>query len=53
MNFDIESYQILKSLKIICDRYNVKLYLVGGAVRDILLNKRPIDFDFLVSSKID
>ncbi|WP_291491590.1 HD domain-containing protein [Desulfurella sp.] len=53
MNFDIESIQFLKLLKTICDKYNVKLYMVGGAVRDILLNKKPIDFDFLVSDKID
>ena len=26
-----------------------KIYLVGGAIRDLLLNKTPCDFDFAVS----
>ena len=26
----------------------MKIYQVGGAVRDMLLNKKPHDFDYLV-----
>ncbi len=53
MNFDIELYPNIKYLKEICDLYNVKLYLIGGAVRDIILNKKITDFDFLVDCKIE
>jgi len=53
MNFDIETYPHMNQLKILCNNYKVKLYLVGGAVRDMLLNKKPADFDFLISDKID
>ncbi len=53
MNFDIEVYPNIKYLKEICDSYNVKLYLVGGAVRDIILNRKITDFDFLVDCKIE
>lgn len=53
MSFDIEPYPYIKTLKSVCDSYNVKLYLVGGAVRDSILNKSISDFDFLVEEKID
>lgn len=53
MNFDIEAYPNISQLKILCDSYKVKLYLVGGAVRDMLLNRKPTDFDFLINDKID
>jgi tRNA nucleotidyltransferase/poly(A) polymerase len=28
-----------------------KIYLVGGAIRDILLSRTPCDFDFAVSNQ--
>ncbi|MGB9755466.1 MAG: hypothetical protein ACPLXO_01170 [Desulfurella sp.] len=53
MNFDIDTYPYIKILKSVCDFYKVKLYLVGGAVRDSILNRSISDFDFLVEEKID
>jgi len=51
LDFDIPDY--VKELKELCDRNSVKLYLVGGAVRDILLKRQIADYDFLVEGKLE
>jgi len=49
----IENQPILnKGVKILSQIFkNEDFYLVGGTIRDILLNKEPIDFDFAVKGK--
>ncbi|MBO5141736.1 MAG: HD domain-containing protein [Clostridia bacterium] len=53
-NFDIstffnnEDYLIFKNIANKISDNNGNLYLVGGSVRDIFLNKTPHDFDFCI-----
>lgn len=42
----INDYEIIKKISRICNSLGVEVYLVGGAVRDLLLGINPIDFDF-------
>lgn len=51
-----ENDDFKKSIKYIFDVYisnGYELYLVGGAVRDILSNKSPKDYDFSTNAPID
>ncbi|QCX32662.1 CCA tRNA nucleotidyltransferase [Caloramator sp. E03] len=41
------NYEIVKTFSSIFELLNINGYLVGGAVRDILMGFEPIDFDFL------
>ncbi len=41
---------ILKSLHAFAKRHGVELYLVGGVVRDLLLNRPTTDYDFTMAS---
>lgn len=41
---------ILQSLHTFAKRHGVELYLVGGVVRDLLLNRPTADFDFTLNS---
>ncbi len=41
---------ILKSLHAFAKTHGVELYLVGGAVRDMLLNRPTTDYDFTMNS---
>ncbi len=41
---------ILKSLHAFAKRHGVELYLVGGVVRDLLLNRPTTDYDFTMES---
>ncbi|EYE87780.1 hypothetical protein Q428_11490 [Fervidicella metallireducens AeB] len=42
----IDDYEIIKKISRICNSLGVEVYLVGGAVRDLLLGINPVDFDF-------
>lgn len=45
-----------QSIKIIFETYHnagFKCYLVGGAVRDLLMNKTPKDYDFATNAPLD
>lgn len=42
----IEDFEIVNLFKYLFKQYDIKIYLVGGAVRDMLLNIQPMDFDF-------
>ena len=43
---DIFKYEIVQKIYNIADKFNVRLYLVGGAVRDVIIGSNPVDFDF-------
>lgn len=43
---DIFKYEIVQRIYDIVSEFNVKSYLVGGAVRDIIIGFCPVDFDF-------
>lgn len=45
---DIMKYQEAAFIKNLLDFYRVKGYLVGGAIRDIILGEEPADFDFSI-----
>lgn len=45
-------YNIIVSLTEYAESENVKLYLVGGSVRDLLLNKNIADIDFVMSGDV-
>lgn len=44
---EIAKYDIIKLFAGMFKTFGVKAYLVGGAVRDLLLNIDPLDFDFV------
>jgi len=44
---------ILGKLSSISEESGIKLYLVGGTVRDLILNRKTIDVDFLIDSGLD
>ena len=46
-----QEYQHLNEFAWFFRRANKEIYLVGGCVRDLLLNKKPKDFDFCTSLK--
>ena len=48
--FNIEIPEELKKLNNVFMLENVKLYLVGGAVRDALQNKIPKDYDIVTEA---
>lgn len=43
---NLENYYYIKIMKKVFDEFNINAYLVGGAVRDIILGITPCDFDF-------
>lgn len=45
---DIMKYQEAAFIKELLDSYKINGYLVGGAVRDIILGIEPTDFDFSI-----
>ncbi len=47
--FPPDIFNLLQKMGAIALESNQKIYLVGGAVRDILLNKKSLDLDFVVS----
>ncbi len=47
--------EILKILKLfgdVAEKNGIEMYMVGGAVRDLLLNKTNLDFDFVLSDAL-
>ena len=40
--------KIIKNLALEAERFGVKIYFVGGLVRDVLMGKAPLDIDILV-----
>ncbi len=42
-------FKLIVKMGKIAERLDQKIYLVGGAVRDILLNKKSLDLDFVLS----
>lgn len=47
-----EIVEILKKFGKIAEKNNIELFLVGGAVRDLLLDKVNLDFDFVSSDAL-
>ncbi|MCF8008756.1 MAG: CBS domain-containing protein [Halanaerobiales bacterium] len=45
--------KLFKNIGKIADKNNCKIFLVGGMVRDLLLNKSNNDFDFVVEGDIE
>ncbi|MEJ2495107.1 MAG: tRNA nucleotidyltransferase, partial [Ignavibacteriaceae bacterium] len=45
---EIDKYKFIVSAQELADELNVHVYLVGGFVRDIILNRARNDIDFLV-----
>ena len=43
---DLENYYFINLMKKVFYKFNINAYLVGGAVRDIILGITPKDFDF-------
>lgn len=39
--------KVVKNFMDILNRYKIQFYLVGGAVRDLIIGKEPIDYDFV------
>ena len=48
INFDNKTNEIIKILALEAERFGVKIYFIGGLVRDILMGKKPLDIDILV-----
>ena len=51
--FSLTDITVLDKIIEITSKKKVKCYLVGGAVRDIILGKTPKDLDFVVERKAD
>lgn len=43
-----EHFWILDKIAYLADSENISVYLVGGLVRDLLMNRRSVDLDFVV-----
>ncbi len=50
---NIKNDPYLEQIARIANKENVKIYLVGGAVRDSLLNRQTNDYDFVVFGNIE
>ncbi len=48
IKFNDKINQIIKNLALEAQRFGVKIYFVGGLVRDVLMGKTPLDIDILV-----
>ncbi len=48
INFDNKINEIIKILALEAERFGVKIYFIGGLVRDVLMGKKPLDIDILV-----
>ena len=49
----IDFSKTLEKLSQLFFKNNYELYMVGGAVRDILMNKTPHDYDFVTNATPD
>jgi len=45
---ELKKYSFLESAKKVAENLNLPVYIVGGFVRDIILNRRRVDIDFLI-----
>lgn len=48
LNVQLKKYEYLKTATKIAEQLNLEVYVVGGFIRDILLNRDKDDIDFLV-----
>lgn len=48
IKFNNKINNVIKILALEAERFGVKIYFVGGLVRDILMGKNPLDIDILV-----
>lgn len=49
----IENNESIKIVFKMLNRHGFFVYLVGGCIRDITLNKEPYDFDFVTNATVD
>ena len=45
---ELKKYSFLESAKKLAENLNLPVYIVGGFVRDIILNRIRVDIDFLI-----
>ncbi|MCH7773201.1 MAG: tRNA nucleotidyltransferase, partial [Bacteroidetes bacterium] len=45
---ELKKYSFLESAKKVAENLNLPVYIVGGFVRDIILNRKRVDIDFLI-----
>ena len=45
---ELKKYSFLESAKRVAENLNLTVYLIGGFVRDIILNRKRVDIDFLI-----
>ncbi len=48
-NFSGEEIEVINSIKNVCKKFNIEMYLVGGAVRDALLREKIKDIDICIN----
>ena len=48
IKFNDKINHIIKKIALEAERFGVKIYFVGGLVRDVLMGKTPLDIDILV-----
>ncbi len=51
VNFHLAEQELLREIRAVIPQ-QVKIYLVGGAVRDLLCGRKPHDFDFVLPSEV-
>lgn len=49
-NFNDKQIEAINSIKFICKRHNIEVYIVGGAVRDGILNTPTKDIDICINA---
>ncbi len=52
-NLPLRYINVINKVSAIFNKYNIKIYIVGGLVRDILLNKENRDLDFIYEGIIE
>jgi len=52
-NFNDKHLKIINSVESAAKILGMSIYLVGGTVRDILLNRPPLDLDFVIEGSFD
>ena len=45
---ELKKYSFLESAKKVAENLNLQVYIVGGFVRDLFLNRNRVDIDFLI-----
>ncbi|GAB6151122.1 CCA tRNA nucleotidyltransferase [Clostridium novyi] len=49
-NFDFKELEAINLIKETCAKFNANAYIVGGAIRDSILNVKPKDIDICIES---